>query len=158
MSINQFIVIQDTREQKPLEFDSPYIEKVRINKLDTGDYTIEGMENILTIERKGSLVEFYRNATQTRFEDELIRMQAYKYRFLVLEFSLSEVLAIPYSLGLSAKQREMCKVSPKYIMSKISEIQVDYGVNVVFAETREIVTDVITNIMRRVYELQKPRN
>jgi ERCC4-type nuclease len=156
--MSQFIAISDTREQLPLEFDSPYIERVVTRKLETGDYSIEGMEDILCIERKGSLAEFYRNVTQKRFEDELVRMQAYKYRYLVLEFSLSEVLAIPYSLGLSAKQREMCKLSPKYVMGKIAEIQVDYNVNVVFAETRDIVTDVVTNIMRRVYELQKPRN
>lgn len=156
--LNQFTVISDSREQLPLQFDSPYIEKVRVNKLSTGDYSIEGLEDILCIERKGSLAEFYRNVTQKRFEDELVRMQAYKYRYLVLEFSLSEVMAIPYSLGLSAKQREMCKLSPKYVMGRIAEIQVDYNVNVVFAETRDIVTDVVTNIMRRVYELQKQSN
>jgi ERCC4-type nuclease len=156
--MGQFIAISDTREQLPLEFDSPYIERVVTRKLDTGDYSIEGLEDILCIERKGSLAEFYRNVTQKRFEDELVRMQAYKYRYLVLEFSLSEVMAIPYSLGLSAKQREMCKLSPKYVMGRIAEIQVDYNVNVVFAETRDIVTDVVTNIMRRVYELQKQSN
>lgn len=156
--MSQFIAISDTREQLPLEFDSPYIERVVTRKLQTGDYSIEGLEDILCIERKGSLAEFYRNVTQKRFEDELVRMQAYKYRYLVLEFSLSEVMAIPYSLGLSAKQREMCKLSPKYVMGRIAEIQVDYNVNVVFAETRDIVTDVVTNIMRRVYELQKQSN
>ena len=156
--MSQFIAISDTREQLPLEFDSPYIERVVTRKLETGDYSIEGLEDILCIERKGSLAEFYRNVTQKRFEDELVRMQAYKYRYLVLEFSLSEVMAIPYSLGLSAKQREMCKLSPKYVMGRIAEIQVDYNVNVIFAETRDIVTDVVTNIMRRVYELQKQGN
>ncbi len=156
--MSQFIAISDTREQLPLEFDSPYIERVVTRKLETGDYSIEGLEDILCIERKGSLAEFYRNVTQKRFEDELVRMQAYKYRYLVLEFSLSEVMGIPYSLGLSAKQREMCKLSPKYVMGRIAEIQVDYNVNVVFAETRDIVTDVVTNIMRRVYELQNKSN
>lgn len=152
--IRQFTVISDSREQLPLEFDSPNIESVKIQKLDTGDYTIENLESILCIERKGSLVEFYRNCTQRRFDDELKRMLTYKYRFLVLEFSLSEVQSIPYSLGLSKAQTAMCKVSANYIMSKIAEIQVDYGVNVVFAETRDIVTDVITNIMKKVYELE----
>lgn len=158
MNAPQFEAIADTREQRPLEFDSPYISNVVTKKLDTGDYSIVGLEDVLCIERKGSLVEFYRNATQKRFDDELERMRAYKYKFLVLEFSLTEVDGIPFTLGLKKEQRDQCRVSSKYIMKRITDIQVDYGVNIIFAETRELVTTIITNIMRRVYELQTPSN
>lgn len=152
--IKQFTAIADTREQQPLEFDSPNIESVVTKKLETGDYSIVGLEDILCIERKNGIAEFYRNIMQERFENELERMKAFKYRFLVLECSLSEVMDVPYSLGLSQKQTAMCKLKPKYVLMKISEIQVNYGVHVVFAETREGVTEIITNIMKRVYELE----
>ncbi len=152
--MQQFIAIADTREQRPLEFDSPYIENVITKKLDTGDYSIEGLEDVLCIERKNSINEFYLNCTEARFERELKRMEAYKYRFLVLECSLSEVMDVPYSLGLNQKQTAMCKLKPKYILMRISEIQVNNGVHVVFADTRDGVTEVVTNIMKRVYELE----
>ena len=152
--IKQFTAIADTREQQPLEFDSPYIDSVVVKKLDTGDYSIVGLEDMLCIERKNGIAEFYRNITQERFENELERMRAFKYRFLVLECSLSEVMDVPYSLGLNKKQTEMCKLKPKYVLMKISEIQVNYGVHVVFAETREGVTEIVTNIMKRVYEIE----
>lgn len=152
--IKQFTVITDTREQRPLEFDSEYIERVTVKKLDTGDYSIEGLEDILCIERKNSINEFYSSCSEARFERELERMKTYKYRFLVLECSLAEVFDVPYSLGLRPKQTEMCKLKPKYLLMRISEIQVNHGVHVVFAETREGVTTVITNIMKRVHELE----
>ncbi len=152
--IKQFTAIADTREQQPLEFDSPYIENIVTKKLNTGDYSIVGLEEILCIERKNGIAEFYKNLTQKRFEDELERMKSFKYRFLVLQCSLSEAMDVPYSLGLTKKQTEMCKLTPKYVLMKISEIQVNYGVHVVFAETREGVTEIVTNIMKRVYELE----
>lgn len=152
--IRQFTAIADTREQRPLEFDSPYIENVVTKKLDTGDYSILGLEDVLCIERKNSIGEFYNNCTEQRFENELKRMQSFKYRFLVLECSLAEVMDVPYSLGLSPQKTALCKLKPKYILMKISEIQVNHGVHVVFAETREGVTEIVTNIMKRVYEIE----
>jgi len=152
--INQFTVLIDSREKHPLEFDSDYILNTKIIKLSTGDYTIENLEDILCIERKNSINEFYSSCSEARFERELERMKTYKYRFLVLECSLAEVFDVPYSLGLRPKQTEMCKLKPKYLLMRISEIQVNHGVHVVFAETREGVTTVITNIMKRVHELE----
>lgn len=152
--MNNFTVVADTREQQVLEFPpSKYIAGTVRNKLDTGDYSIQGLETVLCIERKGSLIEMYRNVTESRFERELTRMAAYKYRFLILEFSLSEVLGIPYSLGVKKEVYSKMKLSPNYIMRRIAEIQVQ-GIQTVFAENREIATDVITNIMKCVYECE----
>ena len=47
------IIIQDTREQSPFDF-SFYDCDVSIATLKTGDYTIEGYEEIVCIERKKS--------------------------------------------------------------------------------------------------------
>ena len=43
-------------------------------KLNTGDYSIEGMESIFTIERKMSVSEIANNITENRFKDVLDRL------------------------------------------------------------------------------------
>jgi ERCC4-type nuclease len=143
-------VIVDTREQKPLEF--PDGCEITVAKLDTGDYSLKGYEDILCIERKGSLVEFYRNATQQRFIDELERMRPFKYKFLVLEFTYADIWAIPHSLNLPKTQWAQLKVKPQYIIKRVGDIQVEYGVHVIYAGDRDTATEMIVNIMKRVSE------
>jgi ERCC4-type nuclease len=146
---NQFAILIDSREQKPLDFDGYNTE---IQKLETGDYTIKGLENVLFIERKGSLAEMYRNCTQKRFWAELDRTASFKYKFLVLECAFEDIAAIPYSLGLPKSQWSQLKLKPQYIVKCVGDIQVKYGIHVIFAGNRETATEIILNIMKRVSE------
>lgn len=152
--IKKFNVVQDSREQTPLEFSSASIDYTIVDTLKTGDYTIEGLEDVLCIERKGSLLEFYKNITQPRFWREMERMQNYKYRFLVLEFGVDKVETFPYSLDKPKSFIEQLQMTAQYLMRCISVIQVKYNINVVFAENRSLATYLITNIMKRVNEYE----
>ena len=69
-----FTIIKDTREQDGYTFESSSSRYHTCNgmisrKLDTGDYSIEGLEDKLCIERKASVVEFANNVghAQVRF-------------------------------------------------------------------------------------------
>lgn len=150
-----FKIIIDTREQNPLSFNNKYVEGTVNQKLDTGDYSIQGLENLLCIERKGSVSEFYSNVTEKRFWAELERMQEYKYRFLVFEFSVSDVEMFPHGSDLPKKVISQLKISPTYLMKCIGKIQVDYGVHVVFGQNRDNCTYLITDIMKAVYEFEQ---
>lgn len=48
------VVLVDTREQYPLSFDCfpNWIAETRKQKLDVGDYSVQGMEHLLILERK----------------------------------------------------------------------------------------------------------
>ena len=96
----EFNVIIDSREQKPLEFNSSAIDEIIVSKLDEGDYAIAGLEDKLCIERKASFMEVYKNVTEKRFWSEVQRMANYKYKFLVCEFSMSDVDGFPHNTGL----------------------------------------------------------
>ncbi len=152
--MEKFNVIIDTREQQPLTFWSSAIELAIVSKLDTGDYSIQGMEDILCIERKGSLVEFYNNVSDKRFWREMERMEKFKYKFLVLEFSVSDVDNFPDSVDVPQAVKDGFRLSKKFLMRAISDIQIKYGIHVVFAETRGLSSYLITNIMRRVHEYE----
>ena len=88
---NKFVVIRDTREHKNKGWyfkESEFCQGMVEKKLDTGDYSIEGLEDVLCIERKASVSEIAANLVDKRFDRELDRMESFKYRFLILEFSL----------------------------------------------------------------------
>ena len=87
---DDFTIIIDTREQQPWGFEH-YTTANR--KLDTGDYSIEGLEEIICIERKKSINEIANNITESRFIDVVDRMSKFKYAFILLEFNLEQVLA-----------------------------------------------------------------
>ena len=89
MKNEDFRIIVDTREQQPWSFED---YSTSIAKLDTGDYSIEGLEEIICIERKKSVSEVANNITESRFKDVINRLKEIKYPFVLLEFDLNDVL------------------------------------------------------------------
>ena len=95
-----FTVIVDTREQQPwtLKYHSTAIQK-----LDTGDYSVQGYEDLICIERKHSISEFVSNMSEKRFLDVLNRMTKYKYSYIVMEFNFDDVLNFPIGSDIPKK-------------------------------------------------------
>jgi ERCC4-type nuclease len=145
-----FTIIQDTREKHPWSFasDHPVIK----SKLDVGDYSVEGLEYILCIERKKSVNEFANNIVDDRFTRELDRMDAYKYKFLVFEFSIDDILKYPIGSDIPKKLWSKLRVNGKYMMMYISNLQVKRNIHVIFAGDSDNATYTAYNIMKRVYE------
>lgn len=126
---NNFTIIVDTREQKPWGF-SEYTTAHR--KLDTGDYSIEGLENILCIERKQSSSEFANNIVESRFKDVIERMSQIKYAFLLLEFHLEDLLIYPKGSTVPRKMWDKIKISPAFLIKNIIELQLNHNIIVYF--------------------------
>ena len=97
--MNDFIIIIDTREQDEYKFKS--ILTVR-DKLNTGDYSLRGFENDITIERK-SLGDFISSIShgRDRFKSELARMKDYDTR---ASFMWSATLALNNLIGCGVPQ------------------------------------------------------
>ena len=93
-----FTIIRDTREKEgytfePVETRYHTCKGMVTQKLDTGDYTLEGLEDKLCIERKSSVAEFAGNVGQDRhrFMREIERMKEFPHRYIVLELSLIHI-------------------------------------------------------------------
>ncbi|HVY62329.1 MAG TPA: hypothetical protein VHF22_11785, partial [Planctomycetota bacterium] len=85
-----FTVVIDTREQAPLSFGSwPTV----VAGMKTGDYSIQGFEDQIAIERK-SLSDLFGciGRDRDRFERELLRLWALDYAAIVIEATLADVL------------------------------------------------------------------
>lgn len=151
-----FTAIQDTREISPWSFSkSKVITDITIAKLDVGDYSIAGLEDKVAIERKGSTAEIANNFTETRWPGFLERMQAMKYKFIICEFDWLTVLDFPYGSGIPPRKMEMVRVTPAFLVSCISKIQLDLQIPFIFAGSRAGAEAAAEGIMKRIYKLEK---
>lgn len=87
-----FCIVTDTREQNPYKFRDLGIENV-VKKLEFGDYSILGMENIITVERK-SQGDFYGSIgkDRNRFKKRIIELSKLQWAGLVIEATEDELL------------------------------------------------------------------
>tara|TARA_A100001201_G_scaffold143348_1_gene144617 strand:+ start:1516 stop:1983 length:468 start_codon:yes stop_codon:yes gene_type:complete len=153
MRQKKYNVIKDTREQKGWDFsDSASCSGTTIGKLDTGDYSLEGYEEILSIERKGSISEFARNITEKRFERELERMVEYKYRYVILEFNMRDIMDYPHGSGIPYSKRKYIKIKGPFILKRTLELGMKYNVHILFCGAYG--KEVASSIFKRVVELE----
>lgn len=104
--VSPFTIVVDTREQAPWQFKGmcadakdkgkPLLVKVIEESLETGDYSIEGLENRVAIERKShsDLIGSVSHGRR-RFEAEFDRMSHLDYAAVVVEASVSQILHQP---------------------------------------------------------------
>ena len=130
-------VIIDTRERKPFQLEF-YGYNVIHKKLHTCDYSIEGLENFITIDRKASISEVVQNLFYgyTRFKKEMIRCLDIENAFLVLEFPFEYVSIFPHSSGIPKRKWQGLRATTEGIINKLDLIYTSYGVKTIFCDSR----------------------
>jgi ERCC4-type nuclease len=148
-----FVVIVDTREKQPWELNSSRVLGREVTKLDTGDYTVEGIEDKLCIDRKASVSELAQNITTKRFVNELKRIKEFPHAFLILEFSASDIFNFPHSADLPPAVKKRIRVNGNFLMRCLSRLQIKYDFNIIFAGNRSNAERIAVNLMEDVLEL-----
>ncbi len=143
-------IIVDTREQQPWDFGTL---SQSVGKLDTGDYSLRGLEELFCIERKMSVSEVANNIVEKRWKDVVKRLESYQYPFLLCEFSLSEVYSYPEGSDVPQKLWGKLRVKSGFIMKHILEMQMKYGIHVLFCGDAENANKLALGLMRKIYEL-----
>ena len=146
-----FTIIVDTREQQPWIFKG-YATANR--KLDAGDYSIECLENLFSIERKKSVSEIANNIVESRFKDAIARLAEHKYSFLLLEFDIQDVLQYPIGSTLPRRLWNKVKVKPAFIMKHVLDWQLKHNINVVFCGNSDNAEKVAEYIFKKIYYLE----
>jgi len=128
-------VVIDTREKAPLVLENDnYTNFIVYNEaLKTGDYSIKGLESAFVIERKASTSEIAGNIFEDRFDDELHRMAAFPYKFILCEFTLRDVLNFPINSGIPKYKWKGLKITGNFLLKKLVELEVNYGVPIIYA-------------------------
>lgn len=146
-------VIVDTRE-KTQKIDWSLIEDNYYDfipheeKLDAGDYSILGLENQFTIEWKATTAEISQNILEPRFEEEFKRLAEYKHKIVLCAFDARDILNFPLNSGIPKHLWGKLKITGKFILKKIVDLELTYGVNFKFAG--EHAEDIAVAIMKRV--------
>jgi len=158
MSTLKFNIIQDTREQTPWNFTDKCVGEVIVDKLDYGDYAIEGYEDLVWIERKASPSELAKNMFEERFEKLLNNIQNYPHKYIVCEFSMDDLYNYPYKSGLPKSVIRKIKIRGKMIMSYLASISLEYKINVVYAYNAHHAQLYTTSIMKNMLRLLNKDN
>lgn len=148
IDFSNFNIIIDTREQHPWVFET--MNKT-VAKLDTGDYSLEGFEDKFCIERKGSVSEFANNIIEKRFKDVIDRLSKIEHAFLLLEFDLEDILIYPVGSTVPKRMWNKIKISPKFILKHIIEMQIHHNIKVIFCGNAENAEHMALSIMRKIY-------
>lgn len=153
---NKFTVIKDTREKLGWDFEPDNLcETTLSGKLDTGDYSIAGLEKIFCIERKQTVSELAHNFIEDRFTRELERMADMRFKFLVCEFRLQDLISYPVGSEIPRARHHMVRIKYPYMLSRINSMQVKYGISVIFADNPQSAQVYAYNLFKYVDKIIK---
>ena len=151
-----FFVIKDTREQTGYYFSkygacAGMVEQ----KLDTGDYAIQGMEDKCCVERKGSVEELAINLGQKKhaFLNEIERMKPFPHKFIILEFTLEDLVNFPDNTRIPEKQKSSIKITGRYMLKCLMEFQLHDKVHILFCGNKHNAFLTVSSILKRVNEM-----
>ena len=137
-------VVVDTREQNPFSFSRfrGWFAGVKHKALQVGDYSVAGLEDVVTVERK-DLPDLIHSFTTDRrvFVNRLRKMSDYPHRLLVVTAALSEVKS-PYG-GVS--------IDPNRITQSLIAALTGLGVPFVCAETHELGAEITASYLYQVH-------
>ncbi len=136
MKDSGFTIVVDTREQRPYQFPGAVVKA-----LPTGDYSIVGLTDRVTIERK-SKADAYSSLGQgrARFRRELERLALFDYAAIVVEDTVPGFLRRPPHSKMNARSA----------MGSLLAWSVRYRVPVFFAGDR-VHSQALTNKLLEMY-------
>jgi ERCC4-type nuclease len=139
---DNFCIVTDTREQAPYKFNDLGIENI-VKKLDYGDYSILGMEDIIAVERK-SQGDFYSSISndRKRFKQRIIELSKLQWAGLVIEATEDDLLCPSMSWS---------NISPNSVYGSMVAFEAKYGINV-YCGSREYCRMRLVNWLIKFYE------
>lgn len=133
----------DSREQCPYEFEG----HTEVKGLSVGDYSLAGLEHLISIERKtvDDLIACLTTG-RDRFERELYKGRALDYFAFVVEASLSDI----------ANGRYQSDMLPKAAIQSLVAFSVRYRLPVWFCDNRKYGQRVTESLLQKyVREIEK---
>ena len=149
------ILIIDTREKQPWCFDGDdAFAEVIHEKLDGGDYSIRGMEHIITIERKATVDELYTNFTKDkkRIIAEFERLREHKFKIIVVEETCEDIMNPQrYYVNKKKINRRSPKMPVAVVTSNLTKLMLEYDAHIIFGGMRA--QAMARGILLHAYEL-----
>jgi len=143
-----FILVQDNQEKLPKHarhkgLFNPSLLYIITAHLKTGDYSIQGFEDVITIERKsisdllGTL-----GKGRIRFEKELNRMSEYKWKGLLIEGLENDVY----------QPNDFSSMHPNSIYHSLAAIETKWGLSVYYAKDKKSARNWVLSRLTKLYK------
>jgi ERCC4-type nuclease len=153
--MSKFLVIKDSREQLGYDFPQDnYCAGTKIEKVDVGDYSIEGLSHLIFLDRKKSTSELSMNMLEERFDKLLKKASKYKYKFLLFEFDYEDILTYPINSGIPRSQFKRIRVKPAFIASFVARIEIEYGIHIIYAGNADRAEKICYNLLKQIYKIE----
>ena len=140
-------VIIDTREQKPYSFEnfSNWIAGIKSASLPTGDDSVIGYENVISLERKtlNDIVASLMDG-RSRFLREMERLSNFHYKCLCIEASRTEIKS-PYTFS------NKVKAHPNGITGALDAISAKYGIQIHYGDNRQLSEEFAASWLSKCY-------
>jgi ERCC4-type nuclease len=145
------IILQDIKEKIPWDFTLySDVSAQKVKYMKTGDYTVEGHEKSICIERKRTTGEISLNlgSKYKQFKDEFDRMQAFEHRFVICEFPLWLIMDFPKNSGIPKFKWKYLRVNGKFLYNRFMELSNEYNVPVCFTNSSLEAQDLAIALIR----------
>lgn len=150
------IIIQDTREKFPWDFNFYGLKQVR-KALKTGDYALEG-SNHFVFERKRNTGEISMNLglKWKQFESELIRMsEDYVCPHIICEFPESDIDIFPVNSTIPKSRWKYLRMSPAFIKRRLYDSCEKYNIQLLFFDNPKQAEQEVFNIINEKFEIKR---
>jgi ERCC4-type nuclease len=134
------VVLVDTREKEPLPLYANHpnwIGGERRVTLKTGDYTIEGMESLISLERKNLADLVACTVTnRKRFLSACGRLAHFRWKAILIEATLEDIKRGFEPFDISSE------VHPNAVCGTLDAIEAKFGIHVIYTSTlRDLATE-----------------
>jgi ERCC4-type nuclease len=151
-----YTILIDTREQYPYRFVGiagdakdrglPVIVETEHVALKTGDYSIRGFEEVVTIERKSKADAYHSfGSDRDRFECELDRMLTMEFKCLMIECSEQSLYRDPPPES---------RLNPKVLYRSFNSWMIRYGLHIRFCDTRSFAERTTFRLLDRFWRFK----
>jgi ERCC4-type nuclease len=117
-----FVLVQDTREQRPLFVRIPKGLTIQSATLHDGDYSVRGFESRICFERKSMDIYNYCTVEQPKTKLKMERFKSFEFVGLVIEMKESELFQF----------QQYTKAHPEAIRGALVSFDVRYGVHIYY--------------------------
>jgi ERCC4-type nuclease len=122
----------DTREKRPFDFaDHPnWVGATIRQKLDVGDYSVQGMEHLLVLERK-TLTDLITTLMQHRFNffNSCARLAQFRWRAILIEASYEEVKSTYDEEGF------FTQAHPNAVSGSLDAVEAKFNIPVIYTSS-----------------------
>lgn len=151
-------VIQDTRE-KVGKFTFQSYDDVDVIRtcLRTGDYSLVGFEDKITLDRKkgSNELQMCLGKDWTRFKKELDRMVLFEESYIICEFPEYYIDIFPKMSGIPPKRWKRLMVRGPFIRKRLHEIREEYpSIKIIFCEDHYAAEQQTYNILKEYHDNQ----